>query len=620
VEPIDGLNVYLFAATGSYLGQYHITDELGQVTFSLPDKEYKARADYLSQQYWSDIFKWADKTITIDEAIASVNVSIVGQPVEGVNVYVFNNVGSYLGLYDVTDVYGETFFRLPAGDYNFRGDYMGSQYWSGVSTIVAHVTNLVSISTGGGSFSLTVLKGHDDPLIGVNCYLFNESGSYLGEHEFTSSEGEAAFSLADGNYKIRIDHLGYQFWTDVFTIPDTLSMNYTISHQDVTVAVEGDYDSDVKAKEEGLKVYLFTPFDSYLGQYQTTDEQCEGTFNLPEMDYKVRADYMGRQYWSSVFNSTDETIIINEGLAEVHVDQGSTPLENVNVYVFSASGSYLGIHGQTDAEGIVSFRLPEETYKFRGDYQGGRYWATEAVNAHEVNVINLNTGGGTFTLTVGRETDDPLVDVPVYVFNSGGSYLGMSGQTNDQGEVSFDLSDGDYKFRADYLGYQFWSSVFTIPGTLSDILTIPHQDVTITVESLYQATAETVEGIRVYLFKESGSYLGKYTDTNGQGEVVFSLPEQSYKVRADYLGYQFWSDPLVWLDTTVTINHGLAVIHVTNDGNDVVDAPVYLFKVSGSYLGKYERTDTYGVAEFLLPDQPYKFRVDYDGTQYWSDG
>jgi hypothetical protein len=58
---------------------------------------------------------------------------------------------------------------------------------------------------------------------------------------------------------------------------------------------------------------------------------------------------------------------------------------------------------------------------------------------------------------------------------------------------------------------------------------------------------------------------------------------------------------------------------VTQGGANVVDAPVYLFTAAGSYLGKYERTDATGIAEFLLPDQQYKFRVDYEGTQYWSD-
>jgi len=54
-------------------------------------------------------------------------------------------------------------------------------------------------------------------------------------------------------------------------------------------------------------------------------------------------------------------------------------------------------------------------------------------------------------------------------------------------------------------------------------------------------------------------------------------------------------------------------------GSDGVGAPVYLFTPSGTYLGRSENTDASGVAEFLLPDQQFMFRVDYEGSQYWSD-
>ena len=40
---------------------------------------------------------------------------------------------------------------------------------------------------------------------------------------------------------------------------------------------------------------------------------------------------------------------------------------------------------------------------------------------------------------------------------------------------------------------------------------------------------------------------------------------------------------------------------------------------AGSYLGRTSNTDTKGEAEFLLPDESFKFRVDYDGDQYWSN-
>ena len=97
-----------------------------------------------------------------------------------------------------------------------------------------------------------------------------------------------------------------------------------------------------------------------------------------------------------------------------------------------------------------------------------------------------------------------------------------------------------------------------------------------------------------------------------------NLPEQSYKVRADFLGQQFWSDPFTWQDTTVTINQGLAAIHVVRSGSDVAGAKVYLFSETGAYLGRYETTNESGKAEFLLPNTSFKFRIDEGGNQYWS--
>ena len=249
--------------------------------------------------------------------MAQITVTNIGQPLEGINVYVFNAAGSYLNITDATNINGQVSFRLPAEDYNFSADYMDSQYFSGVSTLIAHANNPVNIYTGGGSFTLTALKGPDNPLIGVNCYLFTDSGTYLNQSRVTNDQGEAGFDMADGSYKIRVAYLGYQFWTDIFTIPTETSIDFTIPHQDVTVTVTSDYNGDV-IPLEGISVFLFTPSDSYLSIAQVTDVQGQVTFSLPQMDYKVRADYLSEQYWSQVFNWADETITINEAVAEVH--------------------------------------------------------------------------------------------------------------------------------------------------------------------------------------------------------------------------------------------------------------------------------------------------------------
>lgn len=76
-----------------------------------------------------------------------------------------------------------------------------------------------------------------------------------------------------------------------------------------------------------------------------------------------------------------------------------------------------------------------------------------------VNDILLDTGGGTFVLSVEKAPGQPLVDVPVYVFTPAGSYIGKNMRTDEQGQAAFELSEGGYLFRADYRGYSFWSNL-----------------------------------------------------------------------------------------------------------------------------------------------------------------
>ena len=58
---------------------------------------------------------------------------------------------------------------------------------------------------------------------------------------------------------------------------------------------------------------------------------------------------------------------------------------------------------------------------------------------------------------------------------------------------------------------------------------------------------------------------------------------------------------------------------MTENGEAVVSASVYLFSDTGSYLGVSQKTDDSGTASFTIPEKAYKFRVDYNGTRYWSD-
>jgi hypothetical protein len=153
---------------------------------------------------------------------------------------------------------------------------------------------------------------------------------------------------------------------------------------------------------------------------------------------------------------------------------------------------------------------------------------------------------------------------------------------------------------------------------LTGFLYLDHQDVTITVEGLYQ-TVEPLAGLKVYLFTPSNTYLGQnqLTDTNGQ--AAFNLPDMFYRVRIDYLGYEFWSDDFKSQNSTVTIDQGLAVVHAHQAGVDAAGVSVYLFGEDGAYLGRKETTDSSGIAEFVLPNRSFKFRLDCDDKQRLSE-
>jgi hypothetical protein len=430
------------------------------------------------------------------------------------------------------------FFRLPQGEYKFRADYQGSRYWSGMEAVTAGQLNIATISTGGGSFAVSILKGDATPLTGVKCYVFSADDAYLGMYGATDDNGQIFFDLADGNYKFRLDYLGTRFWSDEASVPQVLSTDMAIDHE----------------------------------------------------------------------------------TAEITVTTGTGAVEGVKVYLFSASGTYLGRYKETDTAGIVFFDLPVGSdYQFRADILGNRYWSDVLkVSGGVTNAVLIDAGGGLLQMTVQKDDDLPMPGIKVYLFNADGTYLGRSATTDASGQVEFSVPEDLFKLRVDYLGYQFWSEEVPVAEDILIEMPIIHRQVEITVQGSFQGLPVPIEGIKVYLFSPTDTYLGQHQLTDGNGRVAFSLPDNDYKVRVDYLGHQFWSGDFRSQDTTVTINQGMAEIQARRSANDVAGAKVYLFSEGGSYLGWNETTNASGRAEFILPDRAFKFRLDENGEQHWT--
>jgi len=710
---LSDVRVYAFSGSGVYAGLNVLSDTDGKAVFnheSFDDGEYKFRVDYLGSHFWSETITFpAANTaeVLIDHETVDIAVNTPGGPQQGVLVYVFSDAGAYMGFNAQTDETGVASFELPEGmNFMFRADYMGTQYWSDAGTVTSGEVNSITVDTGGGMLQVNVIKGLDEPMSGLNVYIFSSAGAYRGLYGTTDESGLKGFYVPEASYKVRVDYQGAFFWSESVTVIDDTNIEVMIPHQDVEIAVEGMFQGE-SVPMEGLTVYLFSDTGAYRGISAQTDATGRATFNLPELAYKVRAYYKRQHYWSDVFTWQNTTVEIPMADAEVMVSGAGLPLSDVYVYVFSESDAYMGLALPTDSEGKVVFRLPEGVYKFRADYQGTQYWSTESsIQAHAVTPVAVSTGGGTFNFSVLKDAGVPLTGVNCYVFNDQDNYLGMSGATDSNGEVSFNFSDGLYKFRVDYMGTHFWSDVLTVPDMLSAEMLIAHETVDVLVETsqgpvegvmvylfsesssylnmngltdangivsfdlpvgmnfmfradymgnLYWSDINTItlggtnnidvdtgggllqvdvkkgaglpmEGINVYLFSPEGAYRGMCHVTDADGRVVFGVPEAGYKVRVDYQGEFFWSEPVTVLtDTTIEVVIPHQDVEITAEGlyqgssEPMEGLGVYLFSESGVYKGQYAVTDANGHVIFNVPDLPYKVRVDYLGKFYWSD-
>jgi hypothetical protein len=607
----------LFTANGAEVGVSTVTDDNGQAVFHLPEQEYKVRADYLDQQYWSDVFVWTDTDINIETGTAVVTATSRDEPLKDVTVTACSSTGTAFDITDNTKGTGEAFFTLPAGTYLFKVDYQGHQYWSGAVEIIAYQQSEVFIDAGGGTFPLTLATDSGEPLSNASTSLYSAAGVNLGESASTDKNGEVSYELADGEYRIRIDYLGYEYWTEVISVPELTALDHVIAHQDVLVTANLVYQNDLEPLKNA-QVSLFTPEGEDLKAREKIDQDYNASFSLPERAYQARLTYLDQEFISETFTWTDNEITINQGLAELTLTEAGHPLSGVEISVSSATGTELGVSAETSTDGVAEILLPEGSYTFLAQYGEIQYWAVGEIVAHQVNPINLQSGAGSVFLTVKASEVEALQDLPCSLYDASGNYLEQSAATNKQGMVTFAVSQGDYKIMVEYMGRQYWTEQLTAPDAPSGTLLIEHDSVTVTVTGDSDDEQFPLAGLPCALFTSEGVNTGVTAVTDDKGEIHLSMPLDGFQVKTEYLGHEYWSDTFNWFDSEISIPPGKIFVHITDLPADS-DATVYLRDASGEALDLSSIPDTDGYAYLDVPVGSYKLLIKVDDTQYWSE-
>ena len=391
--------------------------------------------------------------------------------------------------------------------------------------------------------------------------------------------------------------------------------------------------TDTGTPLDGIVVEAFDENESIAGSAETDATGLATVSDLDDGRYIFRATYAGQGYWSETITvpaQTQVAISIAKRKFNVHVisSQGAT-LRDVPVYAFNASGGYIGQKATTDQNGMVTFELPDGSYKFRADYRAQATWS-DVVTTPALSSVHIRVPISKFTVRVYDRKGKSMQNVSVYAFNESGGYAGIKARTDQNGMATMELPDGKYKFRADYGGDAYWSDIVSAPNVNSTSVYVGGYEVTVRVTD---TNGNVIPNRMVYVYSSEGDYLKRGRSTDQNGNVIFELNNGSYKFRVtDEDGQEFWSDTIAVPDvvnTTIRIERGSFVVTVT-DRNNIASQKiaVYVYRyqryghyTSYQYTGQAKYADINGQASFDLSNGEYIFLA-YNfsrGRYEWSN-
>lgn len=389
--------------------------------------------------------------------------------------------------------------------------------------------------------------------------------------------------------------------------------------------VEVSVSDSASNPQVGLSVHAFDG-STDIGESAVTDATGSALLSLPDGSYRFLIDKNGTEFYTGAANHcstpscTSVTHVIPEDVLVTVTSSAGGPEAGLSVYAFD--GTVYGAKSLTDAAGVATFTLLEGSYRFLIVKNGTEFYTNSANHctlpgctevAYEIPedvTVSVSSSAG---------APEPLLSVHAF---SSATYSGKSVSTDANGNATFTLLPGDYRFRIDKNGTEFFTDVVnhcSVPGCTAASMEIP-EDILVSVSN---SSGGPEPGLHVHAF-DGETFTGRSTYTDGNGIATFTLPAGGYRFRIDKNGLQFYTDSVnhCAVPGCTSVSYEVPeslVVHVGNiTGSGEAGLSVYVFDGS-SYIGKSGVTDPKGDVPFVLPPGNYRFRIDKDGSQYFTD-
>ncbi|MCE7735241.1 MAG: hypothetical protein GPJ54_10215 [Candidatus Heimdallarchaeota archaeon] len=415
---------------------------------TIPDGDYLLRIDWLGQRFYTSVFTFDGSSVNIPLDGGSLEVLVLagGVPLPGgVRVRLYNPDFASASRSDYLNGSGwAEFGSIIAQNYRLRIDWLGNTTFSDIFT---HDGTPKNVTLPGGAFAIKVTIGGDLLPTNTLTRLRNTDSSSTGRTDRTNTTGWAEYgAIIGGDYRLRIDMLGKQYVTSIFTFDGSSAIQIDLAGGTlkVQVFVGGE------KLPYNVRTRLYNDLNNSAGRSDRVNLTAWAEYNaIPDGNYILRIDWLGRKYYSSQFSfdGTPASIDLNGGNLTILVKMDGVVMPiNARIRLQNHFNSSTYVNVNLNNTGYANFNaIPEGTYSIRLKWMARTYYSTEVYHDGSSNFTIDFAGLATSTITVEDNGSQMASNQKIRLYHADGTYTGFSKRTDINGEVKFDfLPTGEY--------------------------------------------------------------------------------------------------------------------------------------------------------------------------------
>ncbi|MFW6142009.1 MAG: prealbumin-like fold domain-containing protein [Candidatus Saliniplasma sp.] len=514
----------------------YTTDSEGNVNnlFS-PDAEDKNITIYanVTNPFGGYDVRWVNTTLTGPEGVILENISM--QKIEGYfdsykssYNYSWDYTGEPEGTYDITV---RAVDKNGMRALNTTGTFDDHEEYGHHSFVIGGLDHYVN---------LKIVDDHEEILPNVTVNL-KVSDEVIFATDETDEDGIVNFTVANATYLVTV------MWQDM-----EVSTNRTLEMDVVGDRPREDpYDLkasifypsftvvDMEGEEVGdANIYMTHPNGTTRSQPYVTDDQ--GQFSLQQTAggiYNLDVEWKGRDVGDfdiDISSSGERTLEVLVYHLEIEVQDQSGG--NVSNALFVSSYNDTGIvsdSGLTDSDGRLTKRLPATEYLFEVYWNDAMVYE-DTYQLTDSGTVVLSANIYEVSVTVQDSLEDPLEGAEVTATYTPTEREIDTNSTDENGEVIFQLAEGEHRFDVDWMGIEVASETRVVSESETDF------EITASVYQLNIIALDSTEDQEVLsnarVSIRINDDLVDTGNTNSEGAYISKLPATEVKINVEWKG------------------------------------------------------------------------------------